>query len=142
MSTTNTPSAPPESVFAAELAAAKIAALRSLVETLNTTDDPVEKRRIATAILRIPDPDAAPRSKRSPRTPAPPESPLTPLARLEKAIHTVAQTDDETIRTVARQNAGRMPDLGPARFKRILAGGAPPGPSTHGRAPQACAAGP
>ena len=146
MSASTTPSAPD---YATELAAATLAALRSLLETLNTTDDPVEKRRIATAILRIPDPDAPARRTRALRTPAAPEQsadlppqPQTPINRLAHAAHVVAQTDDETIRTFVLNNIGGLPDLSYTRFKRIMAGGradrSGPAPA---RSPQTCAAG-
>jgi hypothetical protein len=59
LSTTTTAPAQlsPNSTYTALLTELRIAALRALGETLATSDDPAEKRRAATAILRAPEPD-------------------------------------------------------------------------------------
>jgi hypothetical protein len=64
-------------LFSESLANARLTALRALVEIVNTTEDPVEKRHAATAILRAPDPAAHPSARSTPRSPrtSRPESP-------------------------------------------------------------------
>ena len=51
-----------DDVYSECLASARLTALRALLQIVNTTDDPVEKRHAATAILRAPDPTVARRS--------------------------------------------------------------------------------
>lgn len=81
---TTHPTSEADDIFAECLANARLTALRALLEIINTTDDPIEKRHAANAILRTPDPNArvarvarrsASDSSRVPRHSAPVSSP-------------------------------------------------------------------
>jgi hypothetical protein len=116
-----------EAIFSECLANARLTALRALLETVNTTDDPIERRRAATAILRISDPNA-PRP-RVPRLSEPgsahaPAHSAPPASNMSRYSDAGASADSEpryeaTHRRASDQTSASDPD--PETAKNIAA---------------------
>jgi hypothetical protein len=126
--------------YAAELAAARLAALRALTDILKTSDNDAEKRRIATIVLKLPQPDPEPRKVYCAEPPPAPYTYADLIAAREKRLATEAslQAGNKAPAAALPQTnapnqpahipARPLPLSGPARLTSVCGTDQPTGP--------------